>query len=326
MQNVTIPQSSPCAPAIMADAIQDAFDSLNSGNLGADRPAYITAGGFWSKQVSATSIRRYFFDGTNDILVSDYNPVSGVLTEINIPDLGVGLGKLAAIASGRILGRVSVSTGAVESLTMAQVMANLPDLVGDSGSGGVAGRCPAPPAGSDSLDYFLGADGTWKATPVGVLPGQFAWFAMDVAPLGFLECYGQAVSRSTYANLYAAIGDTWGPGNGSTTFNLPDARGRVIAGWDMMGGVSGDRLLISPDTVGGLNGDIFATAGGNYVHLLTEPQMPAHNHGAVIKPGSANASTGGSPQGQTGTTDTKGGNKVHNIVQPTIIGLICIKY
>ena len=57
-------------------------------------------------------------------------------------------------------------------------------------------------------------------------------FAMNSAPAGYLECDGSAVSRDTYAALYAAIGDTFGAGDGSTTFNLPDLRAEFVRGWD----------------------------------------------------------------------------------------------
>lgn len=67
-------------------------------------------------------------------------------------------------------------------------------------------------------------------------------FAGTVAPNGFLLCYGQAVSRTTYAALFATIGTTYGAGDGSTTFNVPDLRGRAIAGKDDMGGASANRL------------------------------------------------------------------------------------
>jgi len=60
-----------------------------------------------------------------------------------------------------------------------------------------------------------------------VPPGVVLPFAGTSAPAGFLLCGGQAVSRATYAALFAAIGTTFGAGDGSTTFNLPDLRGRA---------------------------------------------------------------------------------------------------
>ena len=66
--------------------------------------------------------------------------------------------------------------------------------------------------------------------------GEVVPFAGSTAPAGALFCYGQTVSRTTYAGLFAVIGTTYGVGDGSTTFNLPDLRGRVAAGKSDMGG------------------------------------------------------------------------------------------
>jgi microcystin-dependent protein len=76
-------------------------------------------------------------------------------------------------------------------------------------------------------------------------PGIVLPYAGSAAPNGWLLCYGQAVSRITYATLFAAVGTTYGVGDGSTTFNLPDARGRVIAGRDNMGGTDASRLGVT---------------------------------------------------------------------------------
>jgi microcystin-dependent protein len=62
-----------------------------------------------------------------------------------------------------------------------------------------------------------------------ILPGQYAWTAATNIDPGFLACDGSAVSRTTYASLFSAIGTTYGAGDGSTTFNVPDLQGRVLA-------------------------------------------------------------------------------------------------
>lgn len=69
-------------------------------------------------------------------------------------------------------------------------------------------------------------------------------FAGTAAPSGWLLCYGQAVSRTTYATLFAAISTQFGIGDGSTTFNVPDMRGRVPAGKDDMGGTAAGVLNV----------------------------------------------------------------------------------
>ena len=79
-------------------------------------------------------------------------------------------------------------------------------------------------------------------TLLGVPAGCVMPYAGATAPDGWLLCHGQAVSRTTYADLFGAIGTAYGPGDGSTTFNLPDLRGRVAAGRDDMGGTDAGRL------------------------------------------------------------------------------------
>lgn len=165
-------------------------------------------------------------------------------------------------------------------------------------------------------------------------------YAGTTAPSGWLLCYGQAVSRTTYASLFAKLSTTFGAGDGSTTFNLPDLRGRAIAGKDNMGGTSANRLT---NQSGGLDGDVLGATGGSETHTLVTSEMPAHSHLSGIgdtstasfvyggsstgTPGSAsqNVSTGtGTPTTQS-VTSTTGGDGAHNNVQPTIVMNYIIK-
>jgi microcystin-dependent protein len=100
---------------------------------------------------------------------------------------------------------------------------------------------------ADSAWIILGtvseASGTFSPS-ASVLPaGAVQVFAMSSAPTGWLSCDGTAVSRSTYSGLYSAIGTTYGSGNGSTTFNLPDLRGEFIRGWDAGRGIDSGRTF-----------------------------------------------------------------------------------
>lgn len=76
-----------------------------------------------------------------------------------------------------------------------------------------------------------------------VQPGCVAHYAQSTAPAGWLKANGAAVSRTTYAALFAAIGTTYGVGDGSTTFNLPDARGEFIRGFDDGRGIDSGRTI-----------------------------------------------------------------------------------
>ena len=169
------------------------------------------------------------------------------------------------------------------------------------------------------------------AVPTGcVLP-----YAASVAPSGFLFCFGQAVSRSTYSDLFGVITSIYGDGDGSSTFNLPDLRGRVVAGKDNMGGGVAGRLT---DQSGGVDGDALGAGGGAETHTLTEAQLAAHTHGAgsyVINTGgdAAQNSTSGAVFRQdlsqttpvSGSSGSTGSGSAHNNVQPTLILTYIIK-
>jgi phage-related tail fiber protein len=79
--------------------------------------------------------------------------------------------------------------------------------------------------------------------PNPIVAGTIAYLGMNSAPSGWLKANGAAVSRTTYAALFTAIGTTYGVGDGSTTFNLPDLRGEFPRGWDDGRGVDSSRAI-----------------------------------------------------------------------------------
>ena len=152
-----------------------------------------------------------------------------------------------------------------------------------------------------------------STTPVGTIFD----YGGNTAPSGYLLCYGQAVSRTTYKGLFNIVGTTFGNGDGTTTFNVPDLRGRVVAGQDDMGGVSANRLTA---IAGGVDGDVMGQVGGSEGATLTQANMPNYNlpvndpghaHG-VYDPGHSHGTAGNFWQdaGGGGTYNmTAGGNR-----------------
>jgi microcystin-dependent protein len=119
--------------------------------------------------------------------------------------------------------------------------------------------------------------GSWVTLANQRLVGEIVDYAGTAAPTGWLLCYGQAISRTTYSALYAILSTTYGSGDGSTTFNVPDLRGRVSAGQDDMGGSSANRLT---GLTNGVNGDTLGATGGLESFTLAETNLPAHTHDA----------------------------------------------
>jgi microcystin-dependent protein len=170
--------------------------------------------------------------------------------------------------------------------------------------------------------------GVPSQVPVGVVSA----FAGVSAPVGWLMCAGQAVSRSDYSALFTALGTTYGAGDGSTTFNLPDLRGRVPAGVDNMGGSAASRLT---STVLSASNTLGAT-GGAQTHTLVVGEIPAAevrvNDGSNTFPllGAGGGSTGGYlgrpatefpnafGAGQRPAT-INGGGGAHTNTQPTLV-------
>lgn len=117
--------------------------------------------------------------------------------------------------------------------------------------------------GTRFVSYGGGSGGTGGDT---VPIGSIVPFASDTIPNGWLLCDGRAVSRTEYAELFKAIGTKHGSGNGSTTFNLPNPKGRTLVGKD------------STDT----DFNTLGKTGGEKTHTLTVSEMPSHTHDVAI--------------------------------------------
>ena len=152
--------------------------------------------------------------------------------------------------------------------------------------------------------------------------GIISEFAGSVAPEGYLMCDGSEVSRTTYSDLFEVIGTSYGSGNGSTTFNLPNLKGKVPVGYD-----SNDNDF-----------NALGKTGGEKKHTLTTTEMPSHSHGAGVNKYFIVSWYGETYSYQAGgdttnavnrietNTSAAGGSQPHNILQPYVVTNYIISY
>jgi len=136
--------------------------------------------------------------------------------------------------------------------------------------------------------------------------GAIIAFGGATIPAGWLACDGAAVSRIFYSELFTAIGTTWGPGDGVTTFNTPDLRGRAVIG-------SGQGI--------GLTNRVLGSAGGEESHILLRAELASHNHGLGTGPNAAAPAPGlpevsGTVPPILAATALEGQDQPHNNMQP----------
>lgn len=197
--------------------INNVLDAIHSVNSGSSEPSTTVAYMLWA-------------DTTNNLLKVRNGANNGWISlgSINTTNLG-----LATIASPTFTGTVTAPEL---------------DLTGNTSLKLPVGTTAQRPTGAtgdlrynstlSKVEAYTGS--VWENVG-GVPAGSVSCFAHSTVPSGWLECNGAAVSRSTYATLFAAIGTTWGTGNGSTTFNVPDCRGEWVRGWDNSRGVDSGR-------------------------------------------------------------------------------------
>jgi microcystin-dependent protein len=189
---------------------------------------------------------------------------------------------------------------------------------------------------SDQVFYLQGFYTSPYIVPIGAC---IDYFGSSSPNSSFVLPYGQAISRTTYSTLFSLFSTTYGAGDGSTTFNVPDIRGRIIAGKDDMGGSAASRLTSS---YFGTSAAALGAVGGSQSHTLTASEsavltytttftvLPSQYGPSSIvsaNPG-ANPVFGGSSStgaqqtiasGGTLSTTTNAGGNPHAICQPTII-------
>ena len=240
------------------------------------------------------------YEALNAVSRSTVNPFGSAATK----DTGTSSGQIPVLGTGGKL-----SSGVIPDNVGADDLTDLDDFP-DSYTGH-GGKLAQVKAAEDGLEFASRH-----------ITGEIKAVAFITVPTGWLACDGRAVSRTTYVNLYTAIGTRWGSGNGSTTFNLPDFRRRTLIG-------SGGTKPADSDGPGTTVG----ATGGKETHTLTIDEMPAHDHTLTLSDnsysvrGSApiNYSNPGNSRVTSLSMGDRGGDDPHNIMQPSAVVTYIIK-
>ena len=212
-------------------------------------------------------------------------------------------------ATGAVVGTTNTQTLTNKTLTSPKINEN----VAVTATATEINLLDGVTASTTEINYLTGVTSNIQTqfnNLVTVPSGVISAFGGSSAPAGWLLCDGTAVSRSTYSALFAIVGTTYGSGDGSTTFNLPNLKGRVAVGRD--------NTQTEFDTLGETSGEKAVT--------LDVSQIPSHTHtlspGQVVGTGSGGTSnyapTGNNPQANTGISNT-GGGLAHNNLQPYLV-------
>lgn len=206
-----------CAPSGINNGIRELMAQVKDMITGADGDSQVVGGNL---TVNGTS--------TLTGAVTATGGVTGAITSSN-----------ATITGGTITG-ITDLTVADGGTGASSIIAN--SVILGNGTSALSGNLVAP---STSGNVLTSNGTTWtSAAPVDPVPsGAVMHFAMSSAPTGWLKANGAAISRTTYASLFAAIGTTFGSGDGSSTFNVPDLRAEFVRGWDDGRGVDSGRVF-----------------------------------------------------------------------------------
>lgn len=195
--------------------------TLSATNLGlatAASPTFTGNVGIAAGTAAAPAVRRsddtdtgLFFSAADTVNIS-----TGGTNRIGVDSDGITIRDRKAIRFRDTSNSNFVAVRAPDDAS-ADITLTLPDSDGNDG---------------DALTTDGSGNLSFVSLPAAVPTGSVHQMATTTAPSGYLKCNGAAVSRTTYADLFTIIGTTWGAGDGSTTFNVPDLRGEFVRGWD----------------------------------------------------------------------------------------------
>ena len=232
-------------------------------NPAASAPGSPALGQLW-QDTSQTPDELKMWDGTNWVRV-DPQGITQTAGDARYLQISTAASTYLALAGGTLTGNLTL----VGNPTTTNMAAN---------KGYVDTQIAAIPAATDQ-------------TPAGTI----IWTARNTAPTGYLKANGTAISRSTYSTLFTAIGTTFGAGDGSTTFNVPDLRGEFVRGWDDGRGIDTSRAF----------GSAQADDLKSHTHSITPSNVTGRVGTFTAGPGSQPLSDENLSIGNTGGTETR---------------------
>lgn len=294
----------------LASDLNQFRDALLTQHSGASRPSYVQPGMQWLNTASPTIWKLYLFDGTDDILIGNYDVANNYFKPANTRQEVIKTAGYTFVPDDQfvaiVMNSASVTTVGLPAVASSNsefyFLRNIGSAnanIDPNGSEQIEGTTVlAIPPGASVWMWPNSTKTAWRATVV--YPetyfakstgdvGKVHICAFNSVPTGTMECNGAAVSRTVYSALYAKLGTTWGAGDGSTTFNLPDLRGEFLRGWDNGRGVDSGRVF------GSFQADDFEThlhtvnpgststsSNGGHTHSGSTASAGSHSHGMNV--------------------------------------------
>jgi microcystin-dependent protein len=260
----------------------------------------------------------YTYNTTDKKSVTDGN-LNSLVGSASINTGAVTNAKLAtdAVTNIKVDASAAIEYSKLASLTDTYILvgngSNVPTGVAVSGDVAIT-NAGVTAIQTDAVETAMIEDGAVTADKLAAgaasPTGAITQYAAATPPTGWLLCDGSAVSRTTYSALFAIISTTYGVGDGATTFNVPDLKGRVAAGVDDSAG-----RITSNNTLG--------ASGGAEDHTLITAEIPAHTHSldevTSQGPGSQDSTHGSGDQYYSDATGSAGGGGAHNNLQPYLV-------
>ena len=305
--------------AIFKDSVSVSGNVNIAGNTSIGGTATVggafVAAGAAQLQSTVTAVGAATFK--SDVSVSGNTRIGGTVTIAG----AVSLASTLSVAGATNFASTVTVVGAGTFKSAVSVSGNV-NIAGNTSIGGTVtisgANLAAPNAKVCASAYYGDGSNLTGAMPTGaILP-----YGSSVAPSGYVLCNGTAYNRTTYADLFGVIGVKYGVGNGSTTFNVPDTRGRFLAGWD-----AGTSVLTSV-TVSMITGASIGNTGGTQAVALAVAQIPSHQHHMWVsgsgEEGNTHAVAGFNVQteyesGSSVSTGSTGGSGSHSNIPPSLI-------